>query len=286
MLRTIVIFSLSFFLMACGPQAENFAFEKVNAGAFSQEISDQYTALLQRYVAVDGSSVNYANWLANPADLTALKEVVNAIAEQDLDALSRNDQLAFLINAYNALTLDLILSNYADTEGGSGKPFRSGRSIRNIQNLNFDVWNNIEFTVAGESLSLNALENEKIRSFNDARIHFAVNCASVGCPPLLNRSFTGANLDADLDALSAAFVNSNKEQQTTWDLTRNPPEIRTSEILRSSWFEEDFVNDPRFGSVKNFFKRYVDPAIVANPDDIDGFNIRHFRYDWALNETI
>ncbi len=282
MLRFILIFISTFYLVACGPQSENFAFDRVKSGSFSQEITDQYSALLQRYVSADGLTVNYQGWLNNPADVAALKQVVQAVAEEDFDSLDPNAQLSFLINAYNILTLDLILSNYADTAPGPGKPFTSGRSIRNIQSLDFAVWDDLEFIVAGESLSLNEIEKDRIVSYRDARIHFAVNCASKGCPPLLNRSFTPETLNEDLDLMSGLFVNSQKDQQTTYDLSKKPPEIRTSRIL--SWYKDDFIQDTRFGSVKAFFKTYVDSSIIANPADIDGFRIRFFSYGWGLNE--
>lgn len=285
MARVLGLFFISLALISCGPRAENYSFGKLRAGAFSQSLQDQYSALLQRYVAADGSSVNYSAWRSNAADLAALKQVAQAIGDEDVSSLSGNRELAFLLNAYNILTIDLILSNYDDTVGGAGRPFPSGRSIRNIQNLDFEVWNNLTFSVGGALISLNALENDRIRSFNDARIHFAINCASVGCPPLLTRAFTAENLDAELDFVARSFVNSGKEQQTIFDFTTTPPTIRTSEILSRGWFRSDFENDPKFGSVAKFFKTYVDPAIVANPDDIDGFRIRHSTYNWALNET-
>jgi hypothetical protein len=148
--------------------------------------------LLQKHVSSKGK-VNYKALKADKANLDAYTA---ALAKQiPNSSWSKNASLAYWINAYNAFTLKLIVENYplkSITNLSGGKPW----DVKNID-------------LAGKKYSLNNIENDIIRpQFKDARIHFAVNCAAVSCPPLANTAFTEANINSLLDARTKSFINS------------------------------------------------------------------------------
>ncbi len=139
-----------------------------------------FDALLGAHVSASG--VDYGGLAGQRA---ALDAYVGTLPGVELDGFGRSEQMAFWINAYNALTLTLILDNY---------PLAS---IRDLDDGN--PWEAHSWTVAGRSVTLNAIEHEILRPMGDPRIHAAVNCASKGCPPLASDAFTGAGLGAQLD---------------------------------------------------------------------------------------
>ena len=149
-----------------------------------------------------------------------------------------------------------------------------------------DVWNQVFWTIGGKQHSLNEIEHEVIRTrFKDARIHFALNCASKGCPPIHPQAFwsidkKGEKLDQVLDHLSNVFVNSGRDTQFRNDRS-DAGKIYTSMIM--NWFSADFNRD--YGSVINFFKKY---ATVVKPSffkRIRNSDILYNHYDWTLNEV-
>lgn len=258
---------------SCQDQGTHFSFDQVSASAYSREVEGEYDALLGQYV--DSSNfVRYTTWLRSPQDIAKLKSILDAMSRADESSMNAEQRKAFYVNAYNAMTLDLILSHYDETLGGSGSPRPGVRSIRNIGNLDSAVWDRPQWKIAGKPKSLNDVENRILRPMGDARIHFAIVCASVGCPPLHNHAFTAETLNATLDQLADAFVNSGRN--TTFDRDRRV--LHTSQIL--SWFAKDFMST--FGSVSAFFARY---ARVIPSDEVQSYTIRFDDYDWTLNES-
>ncbi len=213
-----------------------------------------YADLLEKYVHPSG--VDYKSWHANKEDLAALAAVVETMGQVDAKALGRDDQLAFYINAYNAWMLHLVFEHY---------PVKSVTQIR----PDFGVFSQKLITVNGAPASLDDLEKGLIlKGFKDSRAHFAVNCASIGCPPLQARPFTGANLDQELDAASAAFVNSPlgvKVEGNTLSL---------SKIFE--WYKADFDPD---GGLAGFVQKYRTGSVPTNP------KIVFHHYDWGLNQS-
>ena len=261
-------------LAACSSDlGEKFSRDPVEAGAFSKLQEGTYTGLLAKYVDSD-KQIRYQSWRASAQDISALKSILSAIAKADTRAMSPNEKKSFYINAYNAMTIDLILSHFDETLGGSGSPYQGERSIRNIGNHDARVWDVFTWKVGGQTLSLNDVEHKILRPMGDARIHFAIVCASKGCPPILNRSFAADDLDQTLDQLADEFVNTGRN--TKFNAARN--EIKTSHIL--NWFAEDFVK--HFGSVNSFFAKYVR---VLPADQVQGMRVRFEPYDWLLNES-
>lgn len=264
---------LPFLLFACSSDlGQKYSRDPVTEGAFGKLQEDALSSLLQRYVDPD-ARVNYAAWRASSNDVAALKNVLSAIAVADTRPMSAQEAKSFYINAYNAMTIDLILSHFDETLGGASSPYPNDRSIRNIGNLDDNVWNEFKWKVGGRSVSLNELENNIIRPMGDARIHFAIVCAAKGCPPLLNRAFSTGSIEQTLDQLTDGFVNSGKKTEFRLDTKQ----IKTSHIIE--WFSGDF--DQSYGSVKSFFAKYV---TVVPADQVQGMSISYFPYDWTLNE--
>lgn len=223
--------------------------------------------LTAEYV-VDERWLDYARWHANDEDVAALAAVVEAYAAIDPASLARDDRLAFWINVYNAVTVELILEHFPVA------------SIKDIDGpgLIGTPWQLERVTIAGRKLTLDEIEHEIIRpEFDEPRIHFAVNCASVGCPPLASEPFTGEGLDAQLDRVTRAAMN-----DATWvDLsgcggTYGDGVIRLTKLF--DWFRDDFGGDD---AVRAFIARY-------RPDDAHRLRntsceLEYVDYDWSLN---
>ena len=207
----------------------------------------QWNQLLQQYVSASGK-VNYTGLLEQQKQLEAyLDELAQATPGSDW---SRSASLAYWLNVYNAFTVKLILDNWPvqsikDTRGGT--PFD-------------DKW----IELAGKKYSLNQIENEIIRPrFEDPRIHFAVNCAAVSCPPLPNRAFTADNVDRTLEQLARSFINNDKFNTIT------PERATVSKIF--DWYRQDF------GTLHEYLDRYAEASVTADTE------IRFKEYDWGLN---
>lgn len=193
---------------------------------------------------------------ARMADLRAAKQSIGAQNPEALGSWSEDAQLAFYINAYNVLTVASVLELWPVTSVMEEEGFFDART----------------HTVAGAEMTLNALENDIIRArFGNPRIHFAVNCASTGCPWLDRVSFTAENLNARLAVLTQAYV------RRTTQIDQRRRRIRVSQIFE--WFESDFA---AAGGVREFVAAQLpddDAAFVRRPST----RIAHFDYDWSLN---
>ena len=252
-------------------QGRLYSRDPVDPNSFGKAEEDAYSTLLNKYVTAD-KKIKYISWLSSDDDVARLKALLDAVARLDVTDKNQDEKKAFYINAYNAMTIDLILSHFSETLGAENSPYPNARSIRNIGNLDAKVWDEYKWKVAGQTVSLNDVEHKILRPMGDARIHFAIVCASKGCPPILNRAFNADSLNQVLDQLADEFVNSGLS--TNFDLEKK--QINTSQIL--SWFSQDFVKS--FGSIKNFFAKYV---TVIPSEDIAEMRVRYVNYDWLLN---
>lgn len=217
-----------------------------------------FDTLLKKYVL--GSGVKYREWSTNAEDKAALQAYLKRLSEAKPDAWSESEQKAFWINAYNALTLESVLERY---------PLKSVNydALRDEKAKQF--WEK-PFSVGGGQNSLNQIENTILRpKFKDARIHFAINCASVGCPNLQPSAFTASDLDIRLDSATKEYLN-DATKGVKWDKTKGI--LAVSQIFQ--WYKEDFGPD-----TTAFIKRF-------RPDITETKNgLGYFIYDWALNEA-
>lgn len=227
-----------------------------------------WNKILQSSVATDGatSRVNYAALKTHPNDLNTYLAKVERVSIDEFSGFTEKQKLAFLINAYNAMTVKLILDHYPV------------KSIRDIGGLFSNAWKIKFFTLFGEKHRLDDIEHEMIRKkFNEPRIHFALVCASKGCPALRNEAFVAGRLDEQLNKAAIAFLR---------DPNRNHFDTKTSTLSLSSifkWYGKDF--EKTFGSVKAFVapriaKDAAEEAAIKN----DSVKISYLDYDWSLNE--
>jgi Protein of unknown function, DUF547 len=225
-----------------------------------------WTAFLERYVSPgpDGiARVDYAG--VSAADRQALDAYIGRLSATRVSGLGRDEQRAYWINLYNALTVQVVLDHY---------PVASIRDIRISPGLfSIGPWGKELVRVEGEPLSLDDIEHRILRPiWGDPRIHYAVNCASLGCPNLRRRAFTAADADAMLDAGARDYVNDERGVS-----------VRGDRLVVSNlyvWFRDDFGGSDR--AVIAHLRRYARPelaAALARFDEIDGD-----RYDWRLND--
>jgi len=205
-------------------------------------------SLLKKYVSTAGK-VDYAGLKTNKKALDAYCKYLGEHVPDD--SWSKQEQMAYWINAYNAFTLQLIVSNYP---------------IASINKLDKGkTWDVKRITLGGKKYSLNMIENDILRpKFKDPRVHFAINCAAKSCPPLYNRAFTPETLETTLEARAKAFVT-NKQYNT---LSNNSAQV--SKIF--DWYAADF------GDVKTFINKYSVSQVGRTAA------ITFQEYNWDLNQ--
>ncbi|TNE63806.1 MAG: DUF547 domain-containing protein [Bacteroidetes bacterium] len=211
-------------------------------------LHDSWDALLRKHVSADGK-VNYKGF---KSDKAALDAYLRTLAQNPPAASwSREKQMAYWINAYNAFTIDLIADHYP---------------VSGIMKLDGGKTWDVQRIVLGEKrYSLNQIENEILRpKFKDARIHFALNCAAASCPPLLNRAYTAENLDRLLEQRTRQFVNNTRYN------TLSAQKASVSKIFE--WYAADF------GDLRTFLNRYSTQKLEKTA------KVSFKEYDWSLNE--
>jgi hypothetical protein len=194
-------------------------------------------------------------------DERQLDAYLDQMAKIDPQTLGRNEQMAFYINAYNAWTIKLILENYPGVT-----------SIKDLGSFFRSPWKIKFVKINGETVTLDHLEHDILRPvFKDPRVHFAVNCASKSCPPLLNEPYSGAALDGQLETAALAFINDPQSNYLKGDT------LYVSRIFK--WFGEDFGND-----IRKFVQSYARGAFAGRLEGQgDDLKIRYLDYDWSLN---
>jgi len=217
------------------------------AGTPAKPSHSQWDQLLRQYVTADGK-VNYAGFKKDEAALNAYLEALRQNPVQS--NWSRNEKMAYWINAYNAFTVKLIVDNYPVS------------SIRDLHKGN--PWDVKWIKLDGKNYSLNNIEHDILRAkYDDARIHFAVNCAAKSCPPLLNRAFLPDKLSSQLDQQAKAFINDRAYNAISAN------SVAISKIFE--WYAGDFDN------IISYLNKYSDTRINSNA------TVKYKNYDWALN---
>jgi hypothetical protein len=223
-----------------------------------------WDAELKQYVDAEGL-VDYRSWKPNTAGLDSYLET---LAGASIQGWTRDQQLALWINAYNAITVRYILDAYPVD------------SIRDIDG----VWKAKRATVAGRSLTLDAMEHEIMREqLREPRIHFAIVCASIGCPNLRPAAFRAEELSSQLDAAATDFVRN--PQKVRLDAARG--EIHLSKIFK--WFGEDFAGYTgvkgywgKSNGILSFVADYL-PKGSQRYLRAEKLDIEWLDYDWSLN---
>jgi len=192
-----------------------------------------------------------------------LDKYLKLLDETDPDTLSRNEQFAFYINAYNACTIKLILQHYPGIQ-----------SIKDIGSWWSTPWKIKFCKIGGKTYSLDQIEHNILRPrFKDPRVHFAINCASKGCPTLISEPYQGSILDQQLDESTRAFINDPEKNRLEGNT------LYVSKIFK--WFKDDFDGD-----IAVFFSNYADKNLKNTLSDKKSqINIKYLNYDWSLNES-
>jgi hypothetical protein len=229
---------------------------------------DGYARLLAQ--VVKGTRVDYRALVASRADLDAVAAAFDAPETRTIAQSPRLEQMAFWINAYNVFTLRAIVDHYPIRGGWFASAPRN--SIRQIDG----VWTSLTWRAAGRSLTLDHIEHEILRPvFKEPRVHFAINCASVGCPPLNREPYVAARLEAQLDEAARRYLAGPTGLQISGD------RIKVSSLLK--WYGEDF-GTPRDRALLAVIERFGPPAAAALAAS-GRAKLEFLDYDWSLNDT-
>jgi hypothetical protein len=236
-------------------------------------------ALLKQHVrylpAGNASRVDYAGMARDHAALKAVLADFEKVPRAEFDAWTKPQQEAFLMNAYNALTIEKILTRYPDI-----------RSIRDFGTIFGNPWKDKFFTLFGEEQNLDGIEHGMLRKegvYDEPRVHVAVVCASIGCPMLRDEPFVAGRLDAQLEDAMRRFLS---------DRSRNRYDPASGKLQVSKifdWYGKDFEHGWHgYSSVKATLARYAD-LLADRPEDRSAIraqrvDVEFLDYDWSLND--
>ena len=257
------------------------AFIAASLPAFALDHSHKaWDDLLKKHVRYvqsgNASRVDYAGFARDRAQLKAVLDDYQKVTRAEFDAWTQPQQQAFLMNAYNAFTIEKILKRYPDI-----------KSIRDYGTVFGNPWKDKFFTLFGQPSYLDFIEHETLRKegvYDDPRVHVSVVCASIGCPMLRNEAFVADRLDAQMEDALRRFLS---------DRTRNRynPETRKLEVSRIfDWYGKDFEKGHKgLPSVKGTLARYAD-LLADRPEDRAAIreqkvDVSFLEYDWALNDA-
>lgn len=234
-----------------------------------------WDALLKKHViTLQGgqvTQVNYAGMQQDKSRLGTYLQSTSAVSRSEFERWNKNEQLAFLINNYNAWTVSLILSEYPNV-----------KSIKDLGSFFQSPWKKSFIPLLGETRSLDDIEHTLIRGsgrYNDPRVHFAVNCASIGCPALRSEAYQAERLDSQLDEATRLFLADRNRNRVVGQ------SLQVSSIFK--WYREDFEKGWRgFYSLNDFFVFYYQALDVnhGNIQKLKKMNIEFLDYDWRLNK--
>ena len=226
-----------------------------------------WDAFLKTYLKTDSTGLNRVAYAAVSAeDDRDLRAYITSLESIEISAYNRNEQFAFWANLYNALTIRTILDHY---------PVPSIRKIGGGGPLSTGPWDQKMTTIEGRDLSLHDIESRIMRPiWNDPRVHYAVNCAAIGCPNLRMTAFRGATLDADLDTQARAYVNDPRGVEIS------DGKLKVSSIY--AWYAEDFGDTD--ATIIAHLKQYAEEDLKQQLAGISSIN--SYAYDWGLNEVV
>ena len=244
----LVVFALCNLSCLSYSQSDSTVSQKQSTEIHSHKPWDE---LLSRYVSEKGQ-VNYAMLKSNPKKLNDYIQLLrqNPVNEN----WTRSQKLAYWINAYNAFTLKLIIDNYPVS------------SIRDIDR----PWGKKFIQLGNEYYSLNQIENEIIRpTFREPRIHFALVCAAISCPKLLNKAYLPASLDQQLDQQTRYFISESGKNE----IGNN--QVKISKLFK--WYYDDFTSG---GTLLDFLNQYTDIELSSSA------KVDYLEYNWGLNDSM
>jgi hypothetical protein len=220
--------------------------------------------LLHKYVD-DAGMVQYTQWKSSAGDVQALDNYLQLLSHSNGQG-TREERLAFWINAYNAVTVKGILSEYPTT------------SIRNHTAVLFgyNIWKNLKLIVSGKPISLEEIEHQVLRHMGEPRVHFAIVCASKGCPKLLNEAYAADRLEEQLTANTRAFFADPSKFQ--FDAARN--RFSLSPVLK--WFDEDFGSSQ--AELLQRISPWLPDASAQQAAAVGSGKVSYLSYDWGLND--
>ena len=222
------------------------------------EMKQAYNRFLQTYVKPTNgiNLVAYAD--VTEADAMAIKGYIEGLANTEITDFTDSEKMAYWFNLYNAVTLDLILDNYPVD------------SIKDIE----DPWSRKLVNVRGATMSLDEIEHETLReNYDEPRIHFAVNCASIGCPNLKQTVWEAETLEADLNQAAKDYIASSRGIMVKGE------KLQASSIF--DWYEEDFgTNDEEVLTYLSQFAEGEKKSAMQNANEISDY-----QYDWSLNDA-
>lgn len=230
--------------------AKGFPIKDLNSYGNESNVVDHsaWDGLLKKYVA-DNGDVNYKGF---KKDAKLLYNYIGYLATKvPSENWSKQEKLAYFINVYNANTIKLIIDNYPT------------KSIKDISS----PWSKNRIKIGGEDFSLSDIEHEILRKMDEPRIHFAINCASVSCPKLLNSAYTSENVAQLLDKATKGFIANSKKNIIS------EHRLQLSKIFQ--WYKSDFTKN---GSLIDYINQYSKVKIQKNA------TISFLDYDWNLNE--
>lgn len=238
-----------------------------------------FTAILKKHIVLvdsaKASKVRYGELKNDRAQLKAYLDSLSKVTDAEFKGWTKPQQLAFLINVYNAWTLELILTRYPD--------LKSIRDFGYIPRIN-SIWDKYTFPLLGKDGTLNGVEHGMIRAagvYDDPRIHFAVNCASIGCPMLREEAFVADRLDQQLDEQTMRFLSDRSRNRVNAQ-----GELEVSKIF--DWYKVDFNKGLKgIKSSEAFFARFA-KQLTDNPEHQAAVRdgkaaIKYLDYDWSLN---
>lgn len=223
-----------------------------------------YDTIVKKYVS--GDYFNYKALKENSKDLAQFERFLKWQASADVKQMSRDDQIAFYINAYNACCIKAVLDQY---------PIHSPMDIDGF----FDK---LKFNVAGEYLTVSEIEYDRlIANYLDMRAHFAVVCADRGCLPLKPGAYNGKNLNADLEAAAKKFVTDERH----FKVDHEKKEVQISKIFE--WYGEKFLKDPKLkvesGKPERYLSHWVDEETKKLLES-GGYSLKIIEWNWTINE--
>ncbi len=228
-----------------------------NESSQTQISHQEWQQLLDRYLVTQGENTLFRYRAVLAADKATLKQYIQRLAKLDPLQYRKAEQYAYWVNLYNAITVDLILDNY---------PIKSITKLGGL--FSFGPWDEDVITINNQNLTLNDIEHRILRPiWQDPRTHYAVNCASLGCPNLQDQAFTADNTQTLLDSAAKTFINSKKGVSIKGDTAQ------ISSIY--DWFAVDFGGENNvFDHIRQYAPQYKRLSGRVKYD-----------YDWSLNQA-